>query len=226
MKPPGWFYEAAQPRIAGHIGTDAAALWVESRFWYAIAWLLAVPIGLTACLWAELSGPGILWAAAALCWTGAAPIATRSILTGRTAEGVASAHLTEVRGHRMAVSCPITSWEWQWTRALARAENEHAAHIRLAQTAGVRSALSQIIERKRYGLRLYRVALGLVGFLVCFVVGVVLAFVAGQTRSLGVFLVFSGAFAAALVVPYLFRGRFDRALDRYGAEISEELSTA
>ena len=225
MNSPNWFYNAARGRIAGHIGAEATAVWVRSRFLYAVAYVLAVPLGLTACLWAELSPLGVLWVVATLSWVGAAPLAAKSIVTATEANRIASAYLSSTRGYRMAVSCPITSWDWQWVRAIARADDEHAAHIRMAQTVGTDIAIEQLVERKRQAHRVTRVALGLIGFLGGFVVGVVLAFAVGQTESLGVFLVFTGASAAAFGLPYAFHTRFTRAVIAYKGDVTQELST-
>jgi hypothetical protein len=224
MNAPNWFYKTARTPIAGYIGADAARVWVRSRFLYAVAYVLAVPLGLTACLWAEVSGLGILWVVAAVSWVGASPLAARSIITASEANRIASAHLSGTRGYRMAVSCPITSWGWQWVRAITRADDEHAAHVRMGQTVGADIAIEQLVERKRQAQRLTRVALSLTGFLGGFVVGVVLAFAAGQTKSLGVFLVFIGASAAAFGLPHAFRARFTRAVTFYRGDVTQELS--
>jgi hypothetical protein len=220
---PNWFYKAARERIAGHIGADATQAWVRSRFLYAFAWVLAIPIGLASCLRAELSGPWVLWGAAAAAWIAAALVFARSMVAATTANRLASAHLSKARAYRTVVSCPITMWEWQWQQAFARAEREHIAHMRLAETDGAAGAIDQLVERKRYAQGLSRVALGLAGFLAGFVIGLVLAFAAGQTESLGVFLVFILAIATAFAVPLAFRSRFTRAVANYRADISREL---
>ncbi len=222
--PPNWFYQEAQPRIAGYVGPDAAALWVSSRFWFLVAWVLAVPFGLSCLLLAEAPrAPSALWAAAGACWIGALPFGTRSLVKAGAARRSASAFLSETRGYRMEVSLPITPLASQWTRAVRRADAQHEAHVQLAQTAGITAAVDQLVKSRRAERRLWWVALALVGFLLGFVVGVLGAFAVGQTQSLGVFVVFVFATGCAGALQLLLRPRFERSFDRYRGEIVEEL---
>jgi hypothetical protein len=219
--PPKWFYHAAEPRIAGYVGPDAAALWVSSRFWFLVAWVLAAPVGLSCLLLAETPrAPSALWVAAGACWIGALPFGTRSLVNAGAATRSASAFLSETRGYRMEVSLPITPLASQWIRAVRRADAQHEAHVQLAQTAGITAAIDQLVERRRAERRLWWVALAVVGFLLGFVVGVLGAFAVGQTQSLGVFLVFVFATGCACALPYLLRPRFEGAFGsakwRYG----------
>jgi len=223
--PPRWFLRAAEPRIAGYIGNDAAALWVRSRFWYLVAWILWAPIGLTCFVLASSSSsPGPLWLVVGVAWPGGLAFGALSIATGSAADKVASAFLSEIRGYRMSISCPITLLPSQWTRAVARADTAHQAHVELARTAGTAAAIDQLVEQRKVERRLWPVALALVGFLGGFVLGVLVAFLINQTKSLGVLLVFCCAFLCAYGLPRLLRPRFERASQRYRAELTAELS--
>lgn len=224
--PPRCFYRTVEPQVAEYIGQDAATLWVRSRFWWAAAWILWVPVGLSSAIVAELPGtPRILWLVTAASSVGALILGTKSLAAAKAANSQACTYVSGVRGYRMSISCPITSWQWQWARALAKAEDEHQAHVRLARTAGVAAALEQIVEEKQSSQVPSRIALGLIGFLAGFVLGVLVAFVVGQTESLGVFLVFLGACLCGVLLPVLFGSRFRRTLDAYRAEVAKELST-
>src|SRR5579863_6365021 len=93
--PPSWFYRETQPRIAGYVGIDAAALWVSSRFWYVVAWTLAAPVGLGCTFLAETAGtPTALWIAAGAAWVGAVPFGWQSFAKASAARKSASAFLT------------------------------------------------------------------------------------------------------------------------------------
>jgi hypothetical protein len=223
--PPRWFYRTVEPNVAEYIGPDAATLWVSSRFWWAVAWILWVPVGLSSAIVAELPGsPGILWLVPAASSVGALILGTKSLAAAKATNSQACTYVSGVRGYRMSISCPITSWQLQWARALAKAEDEHQAHVRLARTVGVAAALEQIVEEKQSSQVPSRIALGLTGFLAGFVLGVLVAFVVGQTESLGVFLVFLGACLCGILLPVVFGSRFRRTLDSYRAEVAKELS--
>ena len=189
-----------------------------------VAWVLGVPLGLSCALFAELPrSPSALWLAAGASWTGALPFGRLSLLKGRAADRSASAYLSAIRGYRMKVSLPITPLTSQWTRTVTRADAEHEAHVQLAQRAGIAVAIDQLVEQKRDERRLWRVALALIGFLTGFAVGVLGAFAVGETQSLGVFVVFIFALGCAYALPRLLRPTFERAFDRYRAEITQEL---
>jgi hypothetical protein len=223
--PPRWFYRTVESRVAQYVGSSAATLWVCSRFWWLAAWILCVPVGLSCAIFGQLSGsPGILWLLAAASTLGALGLGIKSIATASAANRQASAYLSGMRGYRMSVTCPITSWRIQWARALARAEDEHQAHLRLAETAGIALAFRQLVRRKRSAQGPSRIALGLIGLLVGFVFGVMVAFAVGQTKSLGVLVVFVTACLGGFVLPMLFRSWFRRTLDEYRAEVARELS--
>jgi hypothetical protein len=225
--PPNWFYGSLTPQIADHIGPTAAALWVRSRFWYFCGWALAVPLGLTFALWAESSGsPLVLWLAAVASWTGASALWVASVVTGHAGDTAASAYVSAALGFRARVSCPLYLWQFRWKRTLARVESEHREHLRLAQEIGVGPAVNKIVGEKQLSQGLGCFALGLIGFLIGFVVGVLIAFAIGQTESLGVSMVVIGAGACALALPLAFQPRFTAALKRYRSEIIEELSQA
>ncbi len=196
--PPRWFYRTVEPQVADYIGPDAAALWVSGHFWWAAAWILWVPVGLSSAIVAELPGsPGILWLVTAASSVGALALGTKSIAAAKMANSEAREYLSRVRGYRINISCPITSWPWQWAHALAKADDEHQAHVALAQAAGIAAALAEIVEKKQSSQVPFYIALGLIGFLAGFVLCVLVAFAVGQTQSLGVFLVFVGACSSA-----------------------------
>jgi uncharacterized membrane protein YbhN (UPF0104 family) len=223
--PPSWFFRTTEPRVAKHIGPGAATLWVQSRFWWVVAWILWVPVGLSTALWAQTPGsPHLLWLITATSCTAALALTAKSLVLARSADRAASAFLSEFRGYRMSVACPITTWEYQWVRAITRADSEHEAHLRLAQACGVTVAVEQLVQKKRSGQAALKVALSLTGFLIGFAVGVLLAFAIGQTASLGVLFAFIVAVLAASVSPLLFRSRFEKSLQAYRAEIAVELA--
>ncbi len=221
--PPAWFYRETQPRIAGYVGPDAAALWVSSRFWYVVAWTLAGPLGLGCTFLAETGSPAALWIAAGAAWAAAVPFGWQSLAKASAARKAASLFLTQNRGYRMEVQLPVTPWAFQWTRVVERADEEHGAHVELARTAGVHAAIDQLVERRRAERRLWWVALALFGLLAGIVIGGLVAVAIGQTKSLGVFILFVSAIAGACALPYLLYGRHERALDKYRVELTEEL---
>jgi len=109
--PPNWFYHAAEPRIAGYVGPDAAALWVSSRFWFLVAWVLAAPVGLSCLLLAETPrAPSALWVAAGACWIGALPFGTRSLVKAGAATRSASAFLSETVATAWRFHCRSLRW--------------------------------------------------------------------------------------------------------------------
>jgi hypothetical protein len=189
--------------------------------------MLAVPVGFGCTFLAETPGtPTALWIAAGAAWAAALPFGWQSLAKARAASRSASAFLTKIRGYRMEVFLPITPLASQWTRAVSRADAEHQAHVQLAQTAGVIAAVDQLVDTRRTERRLMWVALALVGFLTGFVVGVLGAFAVGQTKSVGVFVVFVFALGCACALPLLVRPRFERALNQYRVELTEELTAA
>ena len=223
--PPTWFYRNVEPRVAGCVGQEAARTWVRSRFWYAVAWILAVPIGLTLCLCAEFSAsPALVWVGASVSWVAAAVFGVMSGLVGRTADAAASRYLADLRGHRMNVSCPIRPWESQWSAAIARAEAEHNHHVSLAQRAGSSAAIEHLVDEKRASQGVARVALFLIGFLFGFGAGAVIAFMLGQTKSIGVLLVFISASLCGFLLPLSLSARFRRAVDVYRRDVTQELA--
>jgi hypothetical protein len=225
--PPSWFYRSIAPQIASHIGPAASVLWLTSRFWYALGWVLAVPLGLTFCFWAESTGsPLVLWLAAGASWAGASALWVASVVIGRAGDTAASAYVSVALGFRARVSCPLYLRQFQWERTLARIESEHREHLRLAQEIGVGPAIDRIVNAKQNSQALGCLALSLIGFLAGFGLGCLVAFAVGQTESLGVFLVFVTGCACALALPLAFRSRFTAALERYRSEIGQELAQA
>jgi hypothetical protein len=223
--PPRWFYRTVEPQVAQYIGPSAASVWVRSRFWWTAAWILWVPLGLSCVILAQLPGwPHVLWLVTAASSLAGLGLGLKSVVSAGAANRQASAYLSAMRGYRMSMANPVTSQDHQWARALAKAEDEHQAHLRLAHTVGVHNALEQLVRRKRSSQGPLHIALGLSGFLVGFVLGVVIAFAVGQTKSLGVLTVFIAACLAGFLLPALFRSRFRRALDEYRSEVAIELS--
>ena len=211
--------------VAGYVGTEAAADWVTSRFWFAIFWVLGVPVGFSLGMWAELcGGPPLVWPLAGAAWGAALAAAVRSNIAARTADRTASAALKELRGYPVRFSCPVWPGQAAWARALANADRQHEAHVRLAKEVGVAPAIEHLVHQKRAAQRLARIALRLAGFLLGFVLAVLGAFLTGQTKSGGVLAVFAVAVLVSILAPIPFRQRFDAVVETFRCEVTQELA--
>ena len=186
------------------------------------------PLGLSLGIWVQTApGPLLLWIAAGAAWgTGLAAL-VYSITASRDADRTASVVLTEIRGYRMKFSCPISPRAF-WARALARAGQEHEAHVGLTNEVGVSSAVELLAQARRSAQRPTRIVLRLVGFLVGFVFALVVAIILGQTTSAGVLAVFAVACSASVLAPIPFRSRFDAAIGtfRQVVKLAHDLSSA